>query len=89
MRTNRGPQREWLHRIRKAESPLCPCGETQSGDHITFACPLHQAARLALLGTADHTWESLDAPRYDAEDDEEDKIDLVEEFFGYIFAHFS
>ena len=43
MRINRGPQREWLHRIRKADSPACPCGETQSGDHITFQCPSHQA----------------------------------------------
>ena len=37
-----------------------------------------------------HTWESLDAPRYDPEeeDDEEDKTDLVEEFFAHIFELF-
>ena len=89
MRANRGPQRQWLHRIRKTDSPLCPCGETQSGDHITFRCPVHQAARLALLGPTNHTWETLDAPRYDPDDEEDEKTDLVEEFFSYIFAHFS
>ena len=36
MRTNRGPQLQWLHRIRKADSPLCPCDTSQSCDHITF-----------------------------------------------------
>ena len=81
-----------LFRLRKAQSPLCPCdcGATQSGDHITFHYQLHRVARHALLGTANHTWETLDAPRYDPDDDdEEDKMDLVEEFFSYIFAHFS
>ena len=89
MRTNRGPQREWLHRIRKADSPLCDCGAIQSGDHITFDCPEHQPARAALLGPIAHTWESLDAPRYnpEEEEEEEDKTDLVEEFYSYIFIH--
>ena len=89
MRTNRGPQLEWLHNIRKTESPFCICGAIQSGDHIVFHCPQHQTARQTLLGNTNHTWESLDTPRYDPDDDEEDKTDLVEEFFGYIFAHFS
>ena len=86
MRTNRGPQREWLHRLRKVESPLCDCGETQSGSHLTFHCPLHQAARLSLLGNA-NTWEQFDPPRYHP-DDEEQEHNLVEEFFNYMFAHF-
>ena len=53
-------------------------------------CPEHQQARTALLGPLNHTWELLDAPRYDPEEeeDEEDKTDLVEEFFAYIFEHF-
>ena len=65
------------------------CGATQSGDHVTFHCQLHQVARHALIGTANHTWETLDAPRHDPDDDEEEKTDLVEEFFSYIFAYFS
>ena len=89
MRTNKGPQLEWLHRIHKAQSPLCPCGAVQNGDHITFHRPRHQVARLALLGTAEHTWETLDNPRYGPDDEEEEKTDLVEESFSYIFAHFS
>ena len=88
MRSNKGPQLEWLYKIRKGESPLCPCGAIQSADHIVFACPRHHAARQALLGSGTLTWESLDAPRYHP-DDEEQETDLVEEFFHYIFAFFS
>ena len=39
------------------------------------------------LGDLDR-WKDLDAPRYH-EDDEEQEQDLIEEFFGYLFAHFS
>ena len=88
MRTERGPQREWLHRIGKADSAECDCGATQSGAHITFQCPNHQAARRALLGPTAHTWESLDAPRYDPEEEGDDKSDLVEEFLSYLFSQF-
>lgn len=87
--TNKGPQLEWLYKIRKAESPHGPCGAIQSGNHIVFECPQHHAARQALLGSANHTWETLDTPRYDPDDDDEDRTDLVEEFFSYNFAHFS
>ena len=86
MRTNRGPQREWLHGLRKIDSPYCDCGEIQSGEHLTFHCPLHHTARHALLGDA-NTWEALDPPRYHP-DDEEQEHNLVEEFFSYIFALF-
>ena len=86
MRCNKGPHREWLHQLRKVASPLCDCGEVQSRDHITFQCPLHRTARRALLGDPS-SWGELDAPRYE-EDDEDQEHDLVEEFFGYIFAHF-
>lgn len=92
MRTNKGPQRQWLHHIRKIDSPNCDCSDTpQSGDHVVFSCPLHRIARRALLGPGDHSWESLDHPRYDPEetDDDGERTDLVEEFFSYIFAHFT
>ena len=78
---------QWLHRLAKVDSPRCPCGEIQSGEHIVFHCPQHNTARNALLGTERHSWESLDTPRYH-EDGEEQETDLVEEFFSYIFAHF-
>ena len=91
MRTERGPQKGWLFRIRKTDSPACDCGEeTQSGDHITFHCPTLQGIRTSLLGPAATTWEHLDTPRYDPdEEDEEDRTDLVEEFFNQVFAHFN
>lgn len=56
MRTERGPQKAWLHLIGQAENPNCLCdGLTpQSGHHITFDCPLH-ARRQGLLGSTRHT----------------------------------
>ena len=51
MRTNKGPQRDWLHRIGKAESPACQCGHhKQDGHHITFTCPRAERRRLQLIG---------------------------------------
>ena len=33
--TDRGPFREWLHKIGRTDSPMCPCGEAvQNAAHI-------------------------------------------------------
>ena len=65
MRTERGPQEEWLHRIGKADDPFCPCDHTtiQSGAHITFSCALHTQARHRLTSNR-QSWEELDSPRW-------------------------
>ena len=40
-RTGKGPQRQWLHKIGKAEDPSCLCGAAvQSGEHIVWHCNL-------------------------------------------------
>jgi len=40
LRTDRGPQKGWLHRIGGADDPSCTCGyPTEDGSHITFTCP--------------------------------------------------
>lgn len=63
MRTEKGPQRQWLHHIGKAEDPHCPCNHdtVQSGLHITFSCPTHAPTRNRLLGNK-RSWEDLDLP---------------------------
>jgi len=49
-RCERGPQKAWLYHIRKADDPSCPCGHpNQTGEHITFHCPLHDTIRRRLL----------------------------------------
>ena len=56
----------------------------QGDDYAVVHERLEESARE--LNT--HTWESLDAPRYDPEEeDEESKTDLVEEFFDYLFTY--
>ena len=69
MRTGKGPQKQWLHHIGRADNPYCPCDPDtiQSGEHITFKCPLHTRARRTLIanrrGECDpHRWKL--PPRY-------------------------
>ena len=40
-RTNCGPMKEWLHKIRKADDARCTACQhyTQDGQHIMFHCP--------------------------------------------------
>ncbi|KAF8451226.1 hypothetical protein BGX38DRAFT_1269491 [Terfezia claveryi] len=81
-RTDKGPQRAWLHKIGKAESSVCPCvHHTQDGWHLVFVCPLLHAYRQALGSIKD--WEDLDRPIW-IEEEEEDNWDAVEAFFGFL-----
>lgn len=63
VRTDRGPQRSWLHKIGKADSPACPhCGHEQdTGHHITFECPKWETSRRCLIGDR-KDWSDLDNP---------------------------
>jgi len=62
VRTDGGPQKDWLHRIGKATDPLCPCGHTsEDGYHLTFVCLRFKKERAELLGNATR-WEDIDAP---------------------------
>jgi len=59
LRTNKGPQKPWLHYIGKSDDPSCPCGHPrQDGDHITFHCRRFEKERANLLGPLE-TWEKL------------------------------
>jgi len=83
-RTNRGPQRQWLHYIHKADDPSCPrCGsQTEDGTHIVFSCPTFNSGR-ARLGHISE-WQDLDQRRWVQERDEE-PWDAVEYFFYSIY----
>jgi len=84
-RTERGPQKAWLHHIRKIDDPSCPCGHpSQTGEHITFHCPQHAPMRRRLL-VAKKTWPELDNPDWRKEGDE-DSYDAIESFFDYLYV---
>ena len=87
MRTDKGPQRSWLHKIGKSDSPSCLCGHhTASGEHITFHCPTWDMQRRNLIGER-KTWAELDEPIYiQTGPDKEDIIEGGEEWFGHIFG---
>ena len=54
-RTNKGPPKQWLHHIKKANSPSCICSHpTQDRDHVTFHCPQvgTYCTRLLPMGTS-------------------------------------
>jgi len=84
LRTERGPQKAWLFQIRKSQDPSCPCGHPiQTGDHITFHCPLHQSARNRYIRSR-KSWPELDDPVWVKEGDEE-AFDAIESFFDYLY----
>ena len=95
-RTGKGPQREWLHKIGKADGPSCPCGAAvQSGEHIVWHCNLHrnERARNQLTTmTREGEWRDLDgkiwAPNEGAGDDDDQQVDGVERFFNYLAYQF-
>ena len=91
-RTNRGPQKSWLHHVGKAEDPACPCGHpTQDGDHLVFHCHLLREQRGHLLPEG-RTWESLDDPHWVTEAGgngrEQEKIEGTEAFFQEVYWFF-
>ena len=88
-RTNRGPQKSWLHHIGKTTDPSCPCGHpSQDGDHLVFHCPRLEEQRRRLL-PAERTWESLDNPHWvtEARRDgrEQEKTEGTETFFQDLY----
>src|SRR5258706_8313252 len=38
-RTNKGPQNEWLLKIKKSDTDECVCGKTMTGTHVVEECP--------------------------------------------------
>ena len=38
-RTNKGPQNEWLFKIKKSDTESCKCGEKTTGTHVVEECP--------------------------------------------------
>ena len=96
MRTGKGPQREWLHRIRASDDPSCPCGATvQSGEHIVWHCHLHDEARRRNRVHLTTHWGELDDPIWVPNDDvegreegDEEQVNGVERFFEYLSFQF-
>ena len=89
-RTDRGPQKAWLHHIGKAEDPSCTCGHTaQDGAHLVFHCPDTSSQRRRLLPPGATTWESLDEPHWvteaGRERGEQEKVEGIEAFFQELY----
>ena len=90
-RTNKGPQRAWLHTIGKADDPTCPCGHpTQDGNHLVFHCAHLATSRRKLLPPGIASWEGLDDPHYVTEGGREEgrkqeKVEGGEAFFQDLY----
>jgi len=90
-RTNRGPQKAWLHHIGKADDPSCLCGHPiQDGDHLVFQCPRLATPRARLLPPECGTWEELDGPHWVTEPGEggkeQEKFEGIEAFFQEVYG---
>ena len=98
MRTGRGPQKEWLYRIRAAADQSCPCGgHSQSGEHVVWHCRLHdeERRRNRIHQTRAGEWGDLDDPIWVPNDDvegreesDQEQVDGVERFFEYLSFQF-
>jgi len=89
-RTNKGPQRGWLHHIGKAALPTCQCGHpNQNGAHLVFHCPLTAELRARLLPEGADSWETLDEPHWISEPGgrgrDEERTEGVESFFQDLY----
>ena len=85
MRTENGPQKQWLYFIGKTDTPYCSCNPQtiQSGAHITFSCPHHALACQKLTANR-QSWEELDTPHWIKTGPNEFE-DGVATFFDYLF----
>lgn len=88
-RTERGPTKQWLHHIGKADSPRCSCPDEppETGHHIVFHCPRFAVIRADFLGERAN-WEELDEPVWKKEGEGEDAeyFEATEEFFGHLYG---
>ena len=89
MRTDRGPQKQWLHHIGKAASPRCSCPDEppETGHHLVFSCPRFARPRAEFLGERT-SWEELDVPVWKkvGEGADTEYFEATEEFFGYLYG---
>ena len=50
LHTDRGPMKQWLHKIGKATHPRCECGEVQNAAHLLIS---------GCVGGQKRTWEEI------------------------------
>ena len=88
LRTDKGPQKKWLHYIGKAANPACACGHSPEDErHIMFECPRFRSWRDEYLGER-RTWEELDKQFWikRGEGDKEKFFEGTEAFFGLVYG---
>ena len=80
LRTNKGPFGSWLHHIGKRDTAVCPRGHpSQDGPHITFHCPINNAARSSLPSLLQScSWADLDTPIYIKEAEDQEAYEATE-----------
>jgi len=61
LHSGKGPQTSWLFHLKKASDNLCTCGAPETGDHITFTCPMFADQR-ALLLRGSTSWVDIHLP---------------------------
>ena len=54
----KGPQRKWLHRIKKSDTPDCECHQEQTGRHLVEGCKLLAEARGLVEREEIREWET-------------------------------
>ena len=58
--TDKGPQRKWLHKIGKEDTPDCRCNQSQqTGEHLVAGCSFLAEARKTVERKEMNEWGTL------------------------------
>ena len=95
--TGKGPQRKWLHKIKKSDTPVCHCHkeyqehpQEQSGEHLVEGCQLLAEARRPVERDELRVWGSRHAHKkgkgpVEPEKEKDKEEDSLELFFSNIY----
>ena len=89
--TERGPQKKWLHHVKKANSTECVCQQLQTGQHLVEECHLLSDARKPVQSDELGAWKTRHTHKPPAKkkkgpvEPEKEEEEKLERFFCHIY----
>ena len=89
--TEKGPQRKWLHYIKKADTSECECHQQQTGEHLVEECSLLADVRKPVEKEDMCTWKTRHIHKIEkkkkgpVEPKKEEEVDELERFFCHVY----
>ena len=91
--TEKGPQKKWLHQVKKADTPACQCQQEQSGEHLAERCSLLAETRETVERNEMREWRTRHSrnqlfdkkKKGPVEPEKEVEVDKLERFFCQLY----